>query len=243
RVARDALQQALQLPAAVAVLEGVNLVDDDVAEVVEEAVQVLLAVEHEALEALGRDLHDALRALHGAVLHRLADVAVPGPHRDLGRLEEVVEALELVVDQCLERPHVEHPDAGAGVALQVGEDGQERRFGLAAGGLAREQHVLVRVEDGFDGFDLHAAQLRPALPEDELADVRREALERAGGGGHSSISANASSSSPSPSPGAASSAAACAGASSAVGVKPAPVTTPRNVSLGYWCSRLRTVTK
>src|SRR5690606_33625454 len=121
--------------------------------------------------------------------------------------------------------------------------GQERRFGLAAGGLAREQHVLVRVEDGFDGFDLHAAQLRPALPEDELADVRREALERAGGGGHSSISANASPSSPSPSPGAASSAAACAGASSAVGVKPAPVTTPRNVSLGYWCSRLRTVTK
>ena len=112
------MHQALQaheltqhLPPPVARHEGVDLVDHDVTKIAEEAGEVLLSVDEEAFQTLGRGLQHTPVRLERPPLHALPHIPVPRPYVHPGMLKEGIETVELIVDQGLERPEVQHTDA------------------------------------------------------------------------------------------------------------------------------------
>ena len=169
--------QAERLPAAVAAHERVDLVDDHEAQVAKEVGDGAVAVQQHGLERLGRDLQDARGVLEQAMLVRLGHVAVPVPHGDVRLGAEVVQAHELVVDEGLERAHVERSHRGGRVLVKEREDGEEGRLGLARGRRGREQHVVVGVEDGLAGSHLDGAQRLPLVLVDEVLHERGIAIK------------------------------------------------------------------
>ena len=174
----ETLDEAERLAAPVPAQERVDLVDNDVAQVVEQAGHEGVLVQQERLERFRRYLEDAARMLQHLRLMRSGNVPVPVPHRDTGFLAEVVQAHELVVDERFERSDVDRPDACGRVLPEFREDGEEGGFGLSRGGAGGEQHVLVRVEDRFGRGDLDRPQALPAAAVDEILDERRIAVER-----------------------------------------------------------------
>ena len=177
RHAREALHQAERLCASVAAHEGVDLVDDDEAQVAKERGDGGVAVQQHRLERLGRYLQDAAGLLHEARLVRRRDVTVPVPHGDVALLAEVGQAIELIVDEGLERPHVDAAHRGGRVLPELGEDGKEGRLGLARGRRRREQDVLVGVEDRLGRGHLDGTQRLPLMLVDEVLHERREPVE------------------------------------------------------------------
>ena len=115
-------------------------------------------------------------------LVRLGDVAMPVPHRDVGFRTEVLEAQELVVYQRLERSNVHAAHRGRRVLPELRQYGEEGGLGLARGGRSGEQDVLVGVEDGVCGSNLHGAQALPVVLVDEVLDERGVAVECVHGG-------------------------------------------------------------
>ena len=154
-----------------------HLVDDHPAKVAEESHEVARTVEHQSFERLGRDLQYPARLLEERFLLSCRHVTMPCGDRNIGLDAEIAESQELVVDQCLERADVEHADGRGRVLMQLREDRQERRLGLAARRTRRQQQVLVRVECRSRRAHLHVAHLVPAVLPDELLDERREAIE------------------------------------------------------------------
>lgn len=107
----------------------------------------------------------------------LGDVAMPGPNGDIGVLEEVVEAIELVVDEGFDGADVEGADGAGRIIVELSEDGKEGGFGFAGSGTSGDQEVGVGVKNDVAGGDLNGAQVGPALGKDEVLDERGEAVK------------------------------------------------------------------
>ena len=90
RHAREPLDKAERLPAAVAAQERVNLVDDDKAQVMEQARDGHVLMHEECLERFRRNLQDAARMLQELALMRGGHIAMPVPDGNLGLLAQVV---------------------------------------------------------------------------------------------------------------------------------------------------------
>ena len=129
--AREALDKAERLPAAVAAHERMNLVDDDVAQVAKHARDRHVLMDQERLERLGRNLQDTARFFDELSFVRLRDVAMPVPDGDVGLFAQVIETDELIIDECLEGADVEGVNARGRVLPKLGQDGKEGRFGFA----------------------------------------------------------------------------------------------------------------
>ena len=170
REAREPLDQAEGLPAAVAAQEGVHLVDHDKAQIVKQPWDRRVLVQQQRLERLGRDLQDAARALHEPVLVALRHIAVPVPDGDLRLLAQLRQPLELVVDKRLEGTYVDTAHRRGRVLGEEREDREEGGLGLAGGGGGGEQDVVVGAEDGLSGSVLHTPEGLPAGAVDEILD-------------------------------------------------------------------------
>ena len=171
--------QTERLPAAVAAHQRVHLVDDDEAQVAEQAHEVHMLVQQQRLERLGRDLQDAGGVFEQLGLVRLRHVAVPVPDGDVRLGAEVVQPCKLVVDERLQRADVDGAHRARRVLRKQGEDGEEGRLRLARRGRGGEQHVLVGVEDGVARRDLNGPQRFPAAAVNEILYKGRVALENA----------------------------------------------------------------
>ena len=111
-----------------------DLIDDDVAQVAKEACHGIMAVQQEGLKGFGRDLQDARGVLEQLCLMGCRDVPVPMPNGDVGLAAQVVQTLELVVDERLERADVERPDRRRRLFPELGENRKEGRLGFPRGG-------------------------------------------------------------------------------------------------------------
>ena len=138
-------------------------------------------MQQEGLERFGGDLQDARGLLQQAVLMGGRHVPVPVPDGNARLVAQVVQAVELVVDEGLERADVECADAGRGILPELREDGEEGRLGLARGRLCGQKDVLIRIEDGVRRGYLDGAQALPIMAVDEVLDERGVAVERSQG--------------------------------------------------------------
>ena len=172
RHARKALNKAERLPATVAAHERMDLVDDHIAQVAKHARDRHVLMDQERLERLGRNLQDAARFFDQLSLVRLRDVAMPVPDRDIGLFAEVVEANELVVDECFEGTNVEGAHARGRVLPKLGQDGKEGRLGFAGSRGCRQEYVVLRVKDGVCRRNLDRTQTLPIVGVDEVLDKR-----------------------------------------------------------------------
>ena len=181
RETREPLDAAQGLVPAVPTEQGVDLVDHDEAQVREDPPDRGVAVQEHGLERLRGYLEDSGGVLEHLGLVGLRDVPVPVPHGYVALGAEVLQAEELVVDQRLQGADVDAADRGGRVLPELGEDGEEGRLGLARGGRRGEKDVVVRVEDGVGGRDLHGTEALPVVVVDEVLDEGCVAVEGAHG--------------------------------------------------------------
>ncbi len=181
REARDALEDAHQVRAAVQARHRVHFVDDHVAQVAEELRRRHPRRDEHHLQRLRRG-HQEVRRLAQELLARARpDIAVPDEAVATDHLRVEPEALRLVVQERLDRRDVDGADrvTRPGLLEQVREHGEHRRLGLAAGGGRQDDGVLP-VEDGVARLLLDGTQRAPPEPRhDGLLEPRREARERA----------------------------------------------------------------
>jgi hypothetical protein len=176
------VEEGLKLPAALRLQERVQLVDHDEGELAEQRLDPRAVDDEEGFERLGGDDEDPARLLQHPALAGCRHVAVPAVDRNLQFGAEQLQALELIVDQGLERADVERLHTAARMIHERREDGKERGLGLAGGGGGGEDHVAVPVQYGGDGVLLDVAQLRPALLPEPALDLRVQAVKRRRGG-------------------------------------------------------------
>ena len=103
---------------------------------------------------------------------RLRDIAVPVPDGDIGLFAQIVEANELVVDECFEGANVEGTHARGRVLPKLGQDGKEGRLSFARCRGCRQEHIVLRVEDGICRRNLDGAQTLPIVGVNEILDKR-----------------------------------------------------------------------
>ena len=103
---------------------------------------------------------------------RLRDIAVPVPDGDIGLFAQIVEANELVVDECLEGANIEGANACGRVLPKLGQDGKEGCLGFAGSRGCRQEHIVLRVEEGICRRNLDGAQALPIVGVDEVLDKR-----------------------------------------------------------------------
>ena len=108
---------------------------------------------------------------------RLRDIAVPVPDGDIGLFAQIVEANELVVDERFEGANVEGTHARGRVLPKLGQDGKEGRLGFARCRGCRQEHIVLRVEDGVRRCNLDGAQTLPIVGVDEVLDKRGVAVK------------------------------------------------------------------
>src|SRR4051812_14588413 len=106
------MEQRAQLHPAFGADKGVELVDDDEAQPCEEPREVRSTANEKRFEGLGRDEDHAARRLARRLLPMSAKVAVPANDGNVERLEQRLEAPELIVDEGLERTDIEGMKAG-----------------------------------------------------------------------------------------------------------------------------------
>src|SRR5699024_5229384 len=119
---------------------------------------------------------------------------VPDVHAAAHPVCVVAETLGEVVEQRLERGHVQHGETGPVLGGHAAEDWEHRRLGLAAGGGC-EQECVLSVEEQADGVFLEGTESRPAEGVDDV--VLEEGVEggeppRGGGAHHRSMSSGSS---------------------------------------------------
>ena len=171
------LDKAEGLQASVAAEQGMDLVDDDKAQIAEKRRDLHVLVDEQGLQRFRRDLQDARRLLQQPALVGLRDIAVPARHRDALLLAELIQAAELIVDQRLERRDVQHAHRPRRILVQQRQDRKKRGFGLSRSGRGRQQHIFVRTENGVARRVLNAAQALPARTVDIILYKRRVAFK------------------------------------------------------------------
>ena len=102
---------------------------------------------------------------------------MPVPDGDIGFFAQVVEADELVVDERLEGTNVEGAHACGWVLPKLGQDGKEGRLSFARCRGCRQEHIVLRVEDGICRRNLDRAQTLPIVGVNEILDKRGVAVK------------------------------------------------------------------
>ena len=102
---------------------------------------------------------------------------MPVPDRDIGFFAQIVEADELVIDERLEGANVEGAHACGRVLPKLGQDGKEGCLGFARCRGGRQEHIVLRVEDGICRRNLDGAQALPIVGVDEVLDKRGVAVK------------------------------------------------------------------
>ena len=102
---------------------------------------------------------------------------MPVPDRDIGLFAEVVETDELIVDERFEGADVEGAHARGRVLPKLGQDGKEGRLSFARCRGCRQEHIVLRVEDGVCRRNLDRAQTLPIVGVDEVLDKRGVAVK------------------------------------------------------------------
>ena len=97
---------------------------------------------------------------------------MPVPDGDIGLFAQIVEANELVVDECLEGANIEGANACGRVLPKLGQDGKEGRLSFARCRGCRQEHIVLRVEDGICRRNLDGAQTLPIVGVNEILDKR-----------------------------------------------------------------------
>ena len=95
------------LTAAVAAHKHMYLVDNDKAQLTEQAGNVVRAVHQHALERFGRYLENATRLAQRPRFVRCGYIAVPVIYGHTGQVKQLVHSAELVVYQALERRDIQ----------------------------------------------------------------------------------------------------------------------------------------
>ena len=127
------------LVAAVGAGQGVDFVDDDVAEIPEDAHEVAVAVDEHSLQRFRCDLQYPARVFHEPVLLGRGDVSVPVRDGDTGLVAQFGNAAELVVDEGFEGGDIDDPDGLRHIVVELRENGKERRLGFPGRGLGGQQ--------------------------------------------------------------------------------------------------------
>ena len=97
----EPLDQTEGLHAPVAAQEGMDLIDDDKAQIAEQGRDFHMLVDHQRFQGFRRDLKDAGGLPDQFSLLRLRRVPVPAGHGNPGLLAQLVQPPELVVDERL----------------------------------------------------------------------------------------------------------------------------------------------
>ena len=102
---------------------------------------------------------------------------MPVPDGDIGLFAQIVEANELVIDECFEGANVEGTNACGRVLPKLGQDGKEGRLSFARCRGCRQEHIVLRVEDGICRRNLDGAQTLPIVGVNEVLDKRGVAVK------------------------------------------------------------------
>jgi len=84
-------------------------------------------------------------------------------NRNVQVLAQMIQAVELVIDQCLEGTYVERPDSIRRVLHDARADWQERGLRLSTGRGSGDDHIGATIEDWSDGAFLDVSKRRPSL--------------------------------------------------------------------------------
>ena len=185
RHAGEPLNQTEGLPSTVATDEGVDLVDDNEAQVMEQLRNRRMLAQQQRLQRFRRDLEDARGMLQHLRLVGLGHIAVPVPDGNVRFLAQLVQPLELVVDEGFQRPDVDRSHRGRGIFAELGENGEERCLCLSRSGGRTKQQVVVGVENDIAGGDLNRTEGFPVVLIDIVLQKRRIAVKN--GHGKSSL--------------------------------------------------------
>ena len=181
----DPVQQGLQLSSARCADEGVQLVDDDVAQVTEHPPDPVAVPDEHRLDRLRGDQQHPRRGPQHQRLAAPRHVAVPAVHRKVEPLAEHGQPVVLVVDERLQRADDDRLDprsvpAQLDPANQRGADRQPGGLGLAARRRRSEDDVAVAGQDRSRGPFLDLPQPFPTGVVDPPLDAGMEQL--VGGG-------------------------------------------------------------
>ena len=161
---------AQDLVAPIRARQGVDLVDDDVFQIPEQADHIIPPAHQHALQGFRGDLQYAPRCAEHLFLVGAGHIPVPVEDGDVRLVGQFRDSPKLIVDQAFQRGDVQHGNAGGVVLVDLGEDGKESRLRLAGRRGGGDQEIMIRVEDHFCRCDLHVMQLLPAPGVDELPD-------------------------------------------------------------------------
>ena len=125
------------MDAALVVEQRMQFIDDDRACAGEQCRDLQPPEDEERFKRLRSDQQHATRVLVRTFLHSLGDVAMPRINRQLRSFAQILQAFELVVDERPEGTDVDEIEtARAGIIQNRGDQRQESRLGLSAGGTA-----------------------------------------------------------------------------------------------------------
>lgn len=118
---RDPRQLAQHLNAAVRAHEGMNFIDNDEAQIMEQGRNRIRAVHQQALQRFRGNLQHSRRVLHKLGLVRLRHIAMPVPDRNVPFTQQIVQPRELVIDQRLQRRDIQDAYRGRRTFIQLRE--------------------------------------------------------------------------------------------------------------------------
>ena len=154
-----------------------HFVDDDEAEISEQAADFRVTAEHERLQRLRRDLQNARRVLQKLSLVRLRHIAVPVPHRNIRLFAEVIEPGKLIIDERFQRSYVQSSDRRRRILGQKRENRKKCRLRLSRCGRSAEQQIIVGIENGVGCRRLNGAQRLPVIPVYKILNKRCKPCE------------------------------------------------------------------
>ncbi len=150
--------------------QAVQLVDHDVAQVLEELHPLGVVRQDALVQHVGVGDHD-VRARADRLARVLRRVPVVGERADVrpDRLDHRVELGQLVLGQRLRGKEVERPRVG--VLEDAVEDGKVVAEGLARGGRRDDDHVLAALDE-LERLALVAVEALVAPPDERVAQLR-----------------------------------------------------------------------
>ena len=164
----EAFNEAKGLSAPVAPEQGMHLVDHHKAQIAEEPGNCGVFVEEYGLQRFRCDLQNPGGMLYQPAFVALGHIPMPVPDRDIRFRAKVIQPGELVVDQCLQRPHIDTANGSRRILGKQGYDREEGGFRLTGGGGRSQKHILIGIKDRIRRSHLNGTQVLPAVAVDIL---------------------------------------------------------------------------
>ena len=102
---------------------------------------------------------------------------MPFANRQIRFRQQVIQPLELIVDQRLQRADIQNPYRACGMLIQLCEHRQKGRLRFAGSRARGEQKVFLRIKNGVAGGHLDLPQLRPIARIDVILNIRRQPVK------------------------------------------------------------------